>query len=164
MSELFNLPFEPLEINIDIIDSFTLRPIKVSLFVSTSHESSHTYPEYTKYTSQIMLFDSFNRAYESFYTYCHYEPMTASYWKHRLHISSLSLRNKVNYKMTMVSKKDSIGLLKLCTWYPVNDIDMNTMTFTLCPQLCKKNITDAALLQKMEEDYYPYVVTGLKKK
>lgn len=111
----FDLSFEPIARNIDIIDSFTLRHITVSLFVSTSCE---IYSDFTKHTSNIMLFDSFNRAYVSSDTYCHYAPMTASYWKPVLDISSLSLRNKVNYKINMVGK--------------------DTITFTLCPPLCKK--------------------------
>lgn len=154
--DLFNLPFEPIERNIDIIDSFTLRHVIVSLFISTECDDNLVY------TSKIMLFDSFNRAYESSNTYCHYKPMTvASYWKHILNISSLSLRNKVNYKINKVSDDKKWGLFKAFSFY-TEDMDTNTITFTLCPQLCKKNITPAALLRKMEEEYYPYMVTGLK--
>lgn len=46
--------------------------------------------------------------------------------------------------------------------YTLCIINTRTYPFTKLKPLCKKNVSDAELLQRLENDFYPTIFTGLK--
>lgn len=122
--------------NEEYIDPQTNTCSLLSLFIKTTSSMN--------YTKRVLLLDSFNNAYVSKVVFTEYPD---------LFNTMLSAGHIVYHSTT------SPVYYSLHTMYPN---DLHCISLHKCDKLCRENVTDVDILQRLENEFYPTVVTGLK--